>query len=277
MSAVTAARPSAPDRPARARRATAEGLAAAQRVLTKLRHDPGSIALTLGAPVFLVLIFGYVFGSAIAVPGGGNYRAFLVSGLFATIAGNILPSMVAMARDATRGVVDRFRSLPVSRAAVPFGQAAATSVYGMISFILMAGCGLVVGWRIDRGPADAAAALLLLLAFQFAATWVGLYLGLVIGKEETAAQASILVFPVTMVSNVFVPTSGMPGWLRLIADWNPVSALAAAARQLLGSPAAPANGAWPLEHPVVASLAWTAMLLAVFMPLCTRRYARSPF
>jgi ABC-2 type transport system permease protein len=277
MTAVTAARPSAPDRPARARRATAEGLAAAQRVLTKLGHDPGSIALTLGAPVFLVLIFGYVFGSAIAVPGGGNYRAFLVSGLFATIASNILPSMVAMARDTTRGVVDRFRSLPISRAAVPFGQAAATSVYGLISFILMALCGLVVGWRIDRGPADAAAALLLLLAFQFAATWVGLYLGLVIGKEETAAQASILVFPVTMVSNVFVPTSGMPGWLRLIADWNPISALAAAARQLLGSPAALANGAWPLEHPVVASLAWTAVLLAVFVPLCTRRYARSPF
>jgi ABC-2 type transport system permease protein len=246
-------------------------------VLTKLRHDPGSIALTLGAPVVLVLIFGYIFGSAIAVPGGGNYRAFLVSGLFATIASNIVPSMVAMARDTTRGVVDRFRSLPISRAAVPFGQAAATTVYGLISFILMALCGLVVGWRIDGGPADAVAALLLLLAFQFAATWVGLYLGLVIGKEETAAQASILVFPLTSVSNVFVPTSGMPGWLRLIADWNPVSALAAAARQLLGSPAAPANGAWPLEHPVVASLAWTAVLLAVFVPLCTRRYARSPF
>jgi ABC-2 type transport system permease protein len=277
MSAVTATRPPGPGYPVRARRAAAEGLAAAQRVLTKLRHDPGSIALTLGAPVVLVLIFGYVFGSAIAVPGGGNYRAFLVSGLFATIASNIVPSMVAMARDATRGVVDRFRSLPISRAAVPFGQAAATSVYGLGNFILMALCGLVVGWRINRGPADAAAALLLLLAFQFAATWVGLYLGLVIGKEEAAAQASILVFPVTMISNVFVPTSGMPGWLRLIADWNPISALAAAARQLLGSPTAPANGSWPLEHPVVASLAWTAALLAVFVPLCTRRYARSPF
>jgi ABC-2 type transport system permease protein len=275
MSAVAATQP--PGYPARAGRASAEGLAAAQRVLTKLRHDPGSIALTLGAPVFLVLIFGYVFGSAIAVPGGGNYRAFLVSGLFATIATNILPSMVAMARDASRGVVDRFRSLPISRAAVPFGQAAANSVYGLGNFILMALCGLVVGWRINRGPADAAAALLLLLAFQFASTWVGLYLGLVIGKEETAAQASILVFPVSMISNVFVPTSGMPAWLRLVADWNPVSALAAAARQLLGSPAAPANGAWPLEHPVVASLAWTALLLAMFVPLCTRRYARSPF
>jgi ABC-2 type transport system permease protein len=276
VAAVAAAQPPAPGYPARTRRAAAEGLVAARRVLTKLRHDPGSIALTLGAPVFLVLIFGYVFGSAIAVP-GGNYRAFLVSGLFATIAGNILPAMVAMARDTTRGVVDRFRSLPISRAAVPFGQAAATSVYGLVSFILMALCGLVVGWRINRGPADAAAALLVLLAFQFAATWVGMYLGLVMGKEETAAQASILVFPVTMISNVFVPTSGMPGWLRLIAGWNPISALAAAARQLLGSPTAPANGAWPLEHPVVASLAWTALLLAVFVPLCTRRYARSPF
>ena len=119
------------------------------------------------------------------------------------------------------------------------------------------------------------AALGLLVAFQVAATWVGMYLGLVIGKEDTAAQASILVFPVTMVSNVFVPTSGMPTWLRVIADWNPVSALATAARHLLGSPVAPANGAWPLLHPVTASLAWTALLLVVFVPLATARYARA--
>jgi ABC-2 type transport system permease protein len=276
MSADLAAPP--PARPAaRPGSAVTEGLAAAQRVLTKLRHDPASIAITLGAPVVLVLVFGYVFGSAITVPGGGNYRDFLVSGLFATIAANITPSMVAFARDSSRGVVDRFRSLPISRAAVPFGQAAATTVYGLGNFILMAACGLIVGWRIHRGAADAAAALLLLAAFQFAATWVGLYLGLVVGKEETAGQASILVLPLTAVSNVFVPTTGMPAWLRLIADWNPISALAAAARHLLGSPAAPAGGAWPLEHPVVASLAWTGALLVVFVPLCTRRYARSPF
>jgi ABC-2 type transport system permease protein len=275
MSAATAPARPVPGSATRARWAALEGLTAALRVLTKLRHDPTSIALTLGAPIFLVLIFGYVFGSAIAVPGGGNYRAFLIPGLFVTIATNIVPSMVAMARDATRGVVDRFRSLPISRAAVPFGQAAATSVYGLASFVLMALCGLVVGWRIERGAADALAALGLLMAFQLAATWVGLYLGLVIGKEETAAQASILVFPVSMISNVFVPTTGMPGWLRLIANWNPVSGLAAATRQLCGNPTAPAGGSWPLEHPVVASLAWTALLLAVFVPLCTRRYARS--
>jgi hypothetical protein len=100
-----------------------------------------------------------------------------------------------------------------------------------------------------------------------------IYLGLLIGKEETAAQASILVFPVTMVSNVFVPTAGMPAWLRAIADWNPVSALAAASRLLFGTPEGPA-GAWPLAHPVTASLAWTALLLAVFVPLATARYSR---
>jgi ABC-2 type transport system permease protein len=252
-----------------------DGLAAAERLLLKLRHDPAAIVLTLGAPVALVVIFGYIFGSAIAVPGGGNYRAYLVSGLFATIAANVLPSMIAVARDSTRGVVDRFRSLPITRAAIPFGHAAATAVYGLASFVLMGLCGLAAGWRVHRGAGDAAAALALLVAFQFAMTWVGMYLGLVIGKEETASQAGILVFPVAMLSNVFVPTSGMPAWLRVIADWNPISALAAAARQLFGNPGSPANGAWPLEHPIVASLAWTALLIAIFVPLCTRRYARA--
>jgi ABC-2 type transport system permease protein len=254
--------------------ALADGSAAAERVLTKLRHDPAAIGITLGAPVVLVLIFGYIFGSAISVP-GGEYREFLVPGLFATIAANITPAMVTMARDSTRGVVDRFRSLPINRAAVPFGQAAATALYGLISFVLMALCGLAVGWRIHGGAADAAAALGLLLAFQVAATWIGMYLGLLIGKEETAAQASVLVFPIATVSNVFVPTSGMPTWLRVIADWNPVSALAAAARHLLGSPVPPANGAWPLLHPVLASLLWTAALLVIFVPLTTARYARA--
>ncbi len=261
-------------RQVRVRWAVTDGLAASERVLTKLRHDPTAIVLTLGAPVVMVLIFGYIFGSAISVPGRGSYRDFLVPGLFVTIAANIVPSMVAMARDATRGVVDRFRSMPISRTAVPFGQAAATAVYGLGNLVLMALCGLVVGWRIHRGVADAVAALALLLAFQVAMTWLGMYLGLILGKEETAAQASILIFPVTTISNVFVPTSGMPGWLRVLADWNPVSALAAAARQLFGSPTGPSNGAWPLEHPIVASLGWTALLLVVFVPLCTARYAR---
>jgi ABC-2 type transport system permease protein len=251
-----------------------DGAAAAERVLTKLRHDPSGIALTLGAPVIMVVLFGYIFGSAITVP-GGDYREFLIPGLFATIAVNIVPSMFPMARDSGRGVVDRFRSLPIARAAVPFGQAAATVVYGLASFVLMALCGLAVGWRIERGAGYAVAALALLAAVQFVATWIGMYVGLALGSEQAAGQASILVFPVTMLSNVYVPTTGMPAWLRVIADWNPVSALAAAIRDLLGNPGAPANGTWPLEHPVQATLAWTVLLLAIFVPLCTRRFART--
>jgi ABC-2 type transport system permease protein len=251
-----------------------DGMAAAERVLTKLRHEQTALVLTVGAPVVLVLVFGYVFGSAIAVPGRENYRAFLVPGLFVMTAANIVPSMVTMARDSYRGVVDRFRSLPISRAAVPFGQAAATAVYGAVSLFLMALCGLAVGWRIENGAGRALVALGLLVAFQIAMTWVGMYLGLVLGREETAAQVSILTFPVTGLSNVFVPTSGMPTWLRTIADWNPISAVAAATRQLFGNPTAPANGAWPLEHPVTAALGWIALLLVVFVPLCTARYAR---
>ncbi len=260
---------------ARTRSAAGDGVAAAERQLTKLRHDPTAISLTLGAPVVMVVIFGYIFGSAISVPGGGNYREFLVPGLYVTIAANVLPSMVAMARDSTRGVVDRFRSMPITRSAVPFGQSIATAIYGLVSFVLMGLCGLAVGWRVHRGAGEALIALALLVAFQSAATWAGMYLGLVIGKEETASQASILIFPITMLSNVFVPTSGMPAWLRAIADWNPISALAAAVRQLFGNPTSPPNGAWPLEHPIPASIAWTVLLLAIFVPLCTARYARS--
>ena len=195
-------------------------------------------------------------------------------GLFATIAFNIIPSMITMARDSGRGVVDRFRSMPISRVAVPFGQAAATAVYGVLCLLLMAICGLLVGWRIRTGIAPALGALGLLVAFQFAATWIGMFLGLLIGKEEAAGQLSVLVLPVTMLSNVFVPTTGMPAGCgrsptgTRSARWRRPSASS------VGNPTAPTNGAWPLEHPVVASLGWTALLLLVFVPLCTARYAR---
>ena len=255
--------------------AITDGAVAAERQLLRLRHQPGGIAVTLGAPVGLVIIFGYIFGSAITVPGGANYREFLLPGLLATTAANVLPPMIAMSRDNSRGVVDRFRSLPISRVAVPFGQAAAITIYGLISFVLMGLCGLAVGWRIERGAVYALGALALVAGFQFASTWIGMYLGLVLGSEEAAAQASILVFPITGLSNVFVPTSGMPAWLRAIADWNPVSALAAALRQLFGNPTAPTNGTWQLIHPVVASVGWLVLLLVIFVPLCTARYARA--
>jgi ABC-2 type transport system permease protein len=254
--------------------AMAEGSAAAYRMLSKLRHDPAAIAVTLAVPVVLVLMFGYLLGSAIAVADGGNYREFLVPGLMAMLAFNVTSAMVMMARDSSRGVVDRFRSMPITRVAIPFGQAAAQTLYGAACLLLIALCGLAVGWRIRNGLAPALEAAALLVAFQFAATWIGMYLGLIVGNEQTAAPLSILVFPFTMISNVFVPTAGMPTWLHVLANWNPLSALSSAARTLFGNPTVPTNGAWPLEHPVIATLTWTAILLAVFVPLCSARYAR---
>ena len=262
-------------------RPVTDALAAAERLIITVRRDPASLILLVAAPAVLVLIFGYIFGAAIQLPGAeagsgsAGYREFLIPGLLVTTAFNIIPSMVSIARDTDRGIVDRFRSLPISRSAVPAGQAIATGVYSLAGFGVMMLCGLAVGWRIRDGLMNALAAVALLVLFQFAMTWVGLYLGLVIGREEAAAQSSILVLPIGMVSNVFVPTTGMPFWLRFLADWSPVSAVSAAVRDLFGNPTAPTNGAWPLEHPVTASLLWAAVILAVFVPLCTARYART--
>lgn len=258
-------------------RPVTDALAAAERLIITVRRDPASIIMLLAGPAVLVLIFGYIFGAAIQLPGAkpGAYREFLIPGLLVTMAFNIIPSMVSIARDTDRGIVDRFRSLPISRSAIPAGQAIATAVYGLAGFAVMMLCGLAVGWRIRDGLLSALAASALLVIFQFAMTWVGMYLGQLIGKEETAAQASILVLPLGMVSNVFIPTTGMPSWLRVLADWNPVSAVSAAVRELFGNPAAPTNGSLPLEHPVTASLLWVGLILVVFVPLCTAKYART--
>ncbi len=260
-------------------RPVTDALAAAERLVITVRRDPASLVLLLAAPAVLVLIFGYIFGAAIQLPGSAtgsaDYREFLIPGLLVTMAFNILPSMVSIARDTDRGIVDRFRSLPISRSAIPAGQAIATSLYAVAGFAVMMLCGLAVGWRIRDGLIRALAAMVLLVLFQFAMTWVGMYLGQLLGTEEAAGQASILVLPLGMVSNVFVPTSGMPTWLRFVADWNPISAVSAAVRDLFGNPGAPSNGAWPLERPVIASLIWIGVILAVFVPLCTAKYART--
>ncbi|GII26436.1 ABC transporter permease [Planosporangium mesophilum] len=255
----------------------ADGATIVRRNLTYLRHAPGMLAVIVMAPVAMVVMFGYVFGSAIVVPGNANYREYLIPGLFGMVAVNLIPMMVTMARDVDQGFVDRYRTLPMGRAAVPFGMTGSQIVLGALSLALMALCGLAVGWRIHNGWGRALAGFGLLLLFQYAMSWVGVYLGLVVGREETASQLSALVFPVSMVSNAFVPTAGMPAWLRVVADWNPVSAVVAACRDLFGNLHAPvtADASWPVAHPIAATLAWSVGLLLVFVPLAVRRYHRT--
>ena len=259
---------------ARIRWTMADGWTLVRRDLGHIWYEPGQILGALVFPAVMVVLFGYVFGSAIAVPGGGNYRDYLMPGLFVmTAVTGIMATLNVVAADVGRGVMDRFRSMPMARSAVPFGQTGAYAVQAVFSFVIMAAMGLLVGWRAHNGIAAAFGGFALLLLFSYSLTWAGVFLGLLVKNEETADQLVPLVFPVTMISNTFVPTAGMPAWLRTIADWNPVSAAVAACRGVFGSAgASAASTAWPLTHPIVATLAWSGLLLAVFVPLSVRRY-----
>ncbi|MDT3728575.1 ABC transporter permease [Streptomyces sp. DSM 41972] len=212
-------------------------------------------------------------GSALAVP-GSEYRSFLVPGLLvATAAGGVTTGMFRSARDVHRGVTDRFRTLPMIRAAVPAGQAVAdvlVTAAGAVPFLLV---GLAVGWRVEGGALAAAGAFALLL-FRFACVWAGIYLGLLTRNEEAAGQlgGSTLLLP--LLSSAYIPTAGLPDGVRTAAEWNPISAVATALRDLFGNAPVPEGAAWPMARPVAGSLAWCALLPAVFVPLAVRQYVK---
>ncbi|MEV5573818.1 ABC transporter permease [Spirillospora sp. NPDC052269] len=254
-----------------------DGLTLVARELARLKAEPGQIVAALIFPVVMVVLFGYVFGSAIQVPAGGDYREYLMPGLFAMVCFTAVQGvMTRMAADASQGVMDRFRSMPTARLAVPFGQTGADSLVGLPLLAIMVATGLLVGWQPHRGAAATSEAFLLIVLLRYALGWLGVHLGLLVKDDQMAAQLVPLFLPVTMLSNAFVPTGGMPAWLRFVTDWNPVSALTAALRDLFGNPGArPAHPAWPMAHPVTAVLLWSAALLVVFVPLSMRAYARS--
>ncbi|MGW7055035.1 ABC transporter permease [Streptomyces sp. NPDC054887] len=250
-----------------------DGAAVLGRHLQRVRHAPGVLILTQTMPITLLLFFGYVFGSALAVP-GQEYRAFLVPGLLAATAANgVMTGMFQAAQDSHRGVMDRFRTMPTSRAAVPLGQTAAdvlTTAAGMVPLVLV---GLAVGWRVEGGALAALGAFGLLVLFRFATAWVGCYLGLLIHNEEAAGQIGSATFVLPLLSSAYIPTGGQPGWLRTVTEWNPISAVAGAVRDLCGNAVAAPDAAWPVAHPVAGTIAWSLVLLAVFVPLAVRQYA----
>ncbi|MEU7830830.1 MULTISPECIES: ABC transporter permease [unclassified Nonomuraea] len=253
-----------------------DGWAVAGREFSQLRHHPGELVGAMIVPVIMVLLFGYVFGSAINVPGGGSYREYLMPGLFAmTAITGVIASALLISKDIAEGVMDRFRSMPMARSAIPFGRTLADLATGIVTTAMMAGVGLLVGWRAHNGLAATLAGFGLILLVRFAVSWIGVTVGLSISPETANALIPIL-FPISALSNSFVPTDGMPAWLRFIADWNPISALVAASRQLFGNPTiTPAEGSWPLQHPLTATLAWSIAILVVFIPLATWRFQRT--
>ncbi len=258
--------------------AVTDGAVVAKRNLIKIRRVPELLIWTLMSPIMFVLMFAYVFGSSIEVP-GMNYREFLIAGIFAqtVIFGSTLTG-AGMAEDMSKGVIDRFRSLPMTRSSVLIGRTASDVVYNLLSIVMMTLTGLAVGWRIHTSPLEALGGFLLLLLFAYAFSWIMAYVGLLVPSVEVVSNASFMViFPLTFIANTFVPSQNLPTPLRVFAEWNPVSAVTQAARQLFGNlpEAMPVPDAWSMRNPVLYTLIWVAVILTVFVPLSTRQYRRS--
>jgi ABC transporter DrrB family efflux protein len=258
--------------------AVADGAVVAKRNLIKIKRVPDLLVFTTLSPIMFVLLFAYVFGSAIQID-GLDYREFLIAGIFAqTVIFGATITGAGLAEDMQKGIIDRFRSLPMSRSAVLVGRTASDVLNNVITITVMSLTGLLVGWRIRTSFGEALAGFLLLLLFAYAVSWVFAVVGLLVPSPEVVNNASfIVIFPVTFIANTFVPSENLPSVLRVIAEWNPVSSVTQAARELFGNlpPNYPEPTAWSLQNPIAYTLLWVALLLAVFVPLAVRQYKRA--
>jgi ABC transporter DrrB family efflux protein len=244
------------------------------RNLKRIPRIPELAIFAILQSIMFVLLFAYVFGGAIPLPDGGDYKEFLMPGIFAqTIAFASATTAVGMADDMGKGLIDRFRSLPMSRSAVLSGRTVADTVYQAGILVVLMVAGLVVGWRVNNGPAAFMLAVLLLLAFAHVMAWLGTWIGLSVPNTEAAQQLTfVTIFPLTFISNVFVPPSSLPPVLQPIAEWNPVSTLTAATRELFGNPNPYVGDGIPGQYPVLVTIGWMVVLMAVFAPLAIRKY-----
>ena len=260
----------------------ADAAVVAKRNLIKIKRVPDLLVFTTLSPIMFVLLFAYVFGGAIDPAGGGaGYREFLIAGIFAqTVVFGATITGAGLAEDVKKGVIDRFRSLPMAPSAVLAGRTISDVLNNVITLLVMGITGLLVGWRIRTSVLDAVLGFLLLLVFAYAISWVMAWVGLLVPSPEVVNNASfIVIFPLTFVANTFVPLATLPGPLRAFAEWNPVSAVTAAARDLFGNPDpnpnAPVSDAWSLQHPALYTLLWVVAVLVVFVPLANAQYRRT--
>ena len=254
--------------------AFSDGLVVTWRNLKRIPRIPELAIFAILQSVMFVLLFAFVFGGAIPLPGGGDYRQYLMPGIFAqTIAFAAATTAVGMCDDINKGLIDRFRSLPMARSAVLTGRSVADVAYNAGILIVLMVTGFLVGWRVNTGIVELFAGIGLLLLFAFAMSWIGIWLGLNVPSVEVAQQVSFtVIFPITFISNVFVPPSTLPEFLQPVAEWNPVSTLTAATRQLWGNPNPYVGTGLPAEQPALVTIAWVIVIVAIFVPLSVRRY-----
>jgi ABC transporter DrrB family efflux protein len=257
-----------------------DGLVVARRNLIQTVRIPEMLFFSLVQPVIFVLLFAYVFGGAIPIPGDAGadaYRNYLMPGIFGqTVAFAAAASTVGLAEDMHKGIIDRFRALPMSPPAVLVGRTLADAVRQILVLAVLSITGFIVGWRISNGLLPAIGAYALLLLFAYTVSWIGSWIGLHMPNPETANTAGLAwLFPLTFLSNAFVPISSMPSWLQAFAAYNPVSTVVLATRELFGNPTGIQPDYWPLQHAALYTLISCAVLIAIFATLAVRKYTRT--
>ena len=279
MSALTASTPVARKRPVYGW-TLHDGIVVARRNLIQTIRVPELLFFSLVQPVIFVLLFAYVFGGAIPIPGDDGsdaYRQYLMPGIFGqTVAFAAASSTVGLAEDMHKGLIDRFRALPMAPPAVLIGRTFADATRQILVLFVLSITGYIVGWRIDNGLLNAIWAYALLLLFAYTVAWIGAWIGLYMPNPETANTAGLVwLFPLTFLSNAFVPINSLPGWLQTVAAWNPISALVLACRELFGNPTGIQPDYWPLQNAELYTLLSCTVLIAVFATLSVRRYRRT--
>ena len=283
MSTLTTTESAAPRSRGAVRQSLADSLVIARRNLLRMLRIPETVVFSLIQPVMFVLLFAYLFGGSITLPGAGTdadaYREYLMAGIFAqTVTFSTAGASAGIAEDMQRGMVDRFRSLPMARGAVLTGRTLADLAQTALTLVVLALVALLIGWRCHDGLLDAAAGFGLLLLLGYAFTWIGALIGLSVRTPEAATSAGLVwLFPLTFISVAFVPSENLPTVLRHIAEWNPFSATVIAARDLFGNlpPGYQAPDVLPMQHPALASLLWSLVIIVVFRTLAVRKYRRA--
>lgn len=253
-------------------------VAIGKRQIKTFLRTPSTFFFALFQPVLFVLLFSFVFGGAIPITGPNgeqlNYREFLLPGIFAqTVSFAVAAATVGIAEDASKGIMDRFRTLPVNQSSVMVGRSFSEMTERLLVITVMSLTGLVVGWRTHTPWTHVLGAYAVYLLFAYALTWVGLFIGLTVPNVQVAQTAGVAwVFPLTFLSNAFVPTAGMPHVLQVFAQWNPISSVALAGRTLFGNPAVGIGDSWPAHHPVQLAVGWSLLLIAIFSVLAVRRF-----
>ena len=250
-----------------------------QRQLRLLTRVPEVLIFSTIQPVMFVLLFRYVFGGSIDTGQPGGYVQLLMPGIFVqTVAFTLAGTASGLAEDLKKGLIDRFRSLPISQSALVVGRTLGDSLLNIVVLAVMGIAGYLVGWRPSSGALNVAIGFLFLLLFGYALSWVGIYVGLSASDARVVQNVSFLVtFPLTFLSNAFAPTTGMPRPLQYFAEWNPVSTMVAACRELFGleNQFGATAGSFPSENPLLTSFIYMIIIMAIFIPVSVRKYKRA--